>query len=80
MKAIDTLVAQKTGFKNIGNHGVINKNDNTSWYQYHITTICIADHTNKTVEYRNGGYNTRSTNQAINCYRKHFADYKEVTK
>lgn len=80
MKAIDELVNTCTGFKNVGNHSVINKKDNTSWYSYHNHIICIANHTDKTVEFSTCGLDTRSTNRAINCYRKHYADYMEVTQ
>lgn len=73
MKSGEKLIASaKLGReKTIGNHSL--KIAFNSWFfYYHNTAICIYNTVTKVVQYKNGGWNTTSTNRAINSYKEYF--------
>lgn len=77
LKAIEKLV------KGISTHeGNHHSEDcgNIVKYYYFNTAICTQDIKSQTFAIDNGGYNTQSTNRAINDYRRWFTqhDYIEV--
>ena len=78
LKAVETLLNSEVS-KKLGNHQVEIKSD-IKYFIYHSTVICKVNTKNKTFIINNGGYNTSSTNRAINDYRRHFSSigYEEV--
>lgn len=68
-KNVESLIygAKRTS----GNHHVEYTNGHRKFY-YYATCICDADDQNNIVTIDNGGYNTRSTNVAINGYIEYF--------
>lgn len=81
-------LAGATKNKTVGNHFVTvgkqtykgNKVDRV--FSYHFTPICFVDDKNKKFWLDKGGYDTRSTNSAIDKYRAIFTEkgYTNVNK
>lgn len=74
MTTVDKLIiAANEGkkFKKLGNHRM-EQNDKFIKFIYWSTTICQVDKTTNAVSYNNGGWDTSSTNRAINAYKKYF--------
>lgn len=83
MKAIDKIL-KENGNLRVGNHRIEwtfnDAGHEIANYYYHDTIICQVNTNQCTVSYDNGGYDTRSTNTAINCYKRYFKDYAEVSR
>lgn len=79
MKTVEKLTNEVRN-KKLGNHRVEFTPSGRREFIYHWTAICIVDDRTKTFVTNNGGWNTQSTNRAINAYRRHFESlgYREV--
>lgn len=83
LKAIVNLF--ETNKKVIGNHSRDGWNDTTghvSRFKYHNNVICIIEWNNRTCILTNCGWNTPSTNRALNDYKRyvstHFPDMEII--
>ena len=83
LKAIVNLF--ETNKKVIGNHSRDGWNDSTghvSRFKYHNNVICIIEWNNRTCILTNCGWNTPSTNRALNDYKRyvstHFPDMEII--
>ena len=83
LKAIVNLF--ETNKKVIGNHSRDGWNDATghvSRFKYHNNVICIIEWNNRTCILTNCGWNTPSTNRALNDYKRyvstHFPDMEII--
>ena len=75
LKAVENLIyAANTGRKSAkqGNHRMERASDGRIWYYYHSTAICTVK--DGVAKYDNGGWNTSSTNRAINSYRAYYGE------
>lgn len=68
-KCIEAMAIGKDSFKT-GNHRAERFSDGTIAYYYHDTAICVVSEGK--AHYDNGGWNTSSTNRAINSYRQYY--------
>lgn len=77
--AIRTLTESNTA-KRVGNHAVTISRDGCKHFIYHATEICTVDPVARNFTTDNGGWNTQSTNRAINDYRRYYTamGYTEV--
>lgn len=77
LKSIIKLVNKES--KKIGNHRCESFGDIVE-YIYHQTCICRVNKHTREFSVQNGGYNTSSTNRAINDYSRFFQSngYKRV--
>lgn len=80
MKTVEYLVKADSRTKR-GNHEVRFVELNCRQFIYFWTCICEVDDSNMTFTTNNGGYDTQSTNRAINAYVRHFENqgYKNIT-
>lgn len=83
LKAIVNLF--ETNRKVIGNHSRDGWNDSTGHvtrFKYHNNAICIIEWNNRTCILTNCGWNTPSTNRALNDYKRyvsaHFPDIEII--
>lgn len=83
LKAIVNLF--ETNKKVIGNHSRDGWNDTTGHvtrFKYHNNVICIIEWNNRTCILTNCGWNTPSTNRALNDYKRyvstHFPDMEII--
>lgn len=83
LKAIVNLF--ETNKKVIGNHSRDGWNDTTGHvtrFKYHNNVICVIEWNNKTCILTNCGWNTPSTNRALNDYKRyvstHFPDIEII--
>lgn len=67
LKCVEQLVESTSNHKRIGNHCKKENNQKIAYF-YHETPIITIWKDDQTLEIRNGGWNTRSTNYAIKCY------------
>jgi len=72
MKTMENLIKAKGNMK-LGNHKK-EVNGNTTKYIYYWTAIVTVDEKEMTYITDNGGYGTRSTNAAINDYKRKLND------
>ena len=74
LKAVETLVNANNN-KKVGNHAMyFSQNYEVQYFTYHGNIICTVDWKNKTVRLTNCGWNTTSTNRALNDYKRWFSD------
>lgn len=74
LKAVETLVMAHNN-KKVGNHATyFSQNCEVQYFTYHGNIICTVDWRNKTVRLSNCGWNTSSTNRALNDYKRYFSD------
>lgn len=78
MKTIDLLWKERNC--KAGNHKLEISNNGIKNLIYYWTTICKVNPSLKVFATDNGGYNTSSTNRAINAYSREllWEGYKEV--
>ena len=83
LKAIVNLF--ETNKKVIGNHSRDGWNDTTGHvtrFKYHNNVICVIEWNNRTCILTNCGWNTPSTNRALNDYKRyvstHFPDMEII--
>jgi hypothetical protein len=81
MRTYAEKLTSATSYMKCGNHKVIFTETGREFI-YWSTAICVVNDVEKTFYTDNGGYNTSSTNRAINQYRCYFTErgYKEVGK
>lgn len=70
LKAVESLISHER--TKVGNHSRDFIGTYTEKFTYHWTSICVVNHNNCTFYVDNGGWNTSSTNRAINDYKRHF--------
>ena len=76
LKAVLNCVSSTKDAK-FGNHAtfysnIIANNNVVQYFTYHGNIICRVNWTRKEVLLTNAGYNTRSTNRALNDYKQYF--------
>ena len=75
LKAVLNCVSSTKDAK-FGNHATFYSNtitgDSIQYFTYHGNIICRVNWTRKEVLLTNAGYNTRSTNRALNDYKQYF--------
>ena len=76
LKAVLNCVSSTKDSK-FGNHAtfysnIIANNNVVQYFTYHGNIICRVNWTRKEVLLTNAGYNTRSTNRALNDYKQYF--------
>jgi hypothetical protein len=78
--AVKSLVSGKKN--TVGNHRREKGDNGVMNYIYHWTAICRVNDVDKLFTTDDGGWATRSTNRAINDYRRYFKDkgYTEIDK
>lgn len=70
LKAITMLVTADHD-TTMGNHKVRTRGDERR-FTYHSTVICFVNDRTRVFSTDKGGWNTHSTNRAINDYRRYF--------
>ena len=78
LKAVLNCVSSTKDAK-FGNHAtfysnIIANNNVVQYFTYHGNIICRVNWTRKEVLLTNAGYNTRSTNRALNDYKQYFTE------
>ena len=76
LKAVLNCVSSTKDSK-FGNHAtfysnIIANNNVVQYFTYHGNIICRVNWTRQEVLLTNAGYNTRSTNRALNDYKQYF--------
>ena len=67
MRTVEKLLNSNKDMK-LGNHRLEIQSDGEEWYYYHATPIVKVNRNFGRVVVDNGGWNTSSTNRAINSY------------
>lgn len=79
LKAVQKCLESSTDRK-FGNHGtwwsLPSTGDVIQYFTYHGNVICRVNWTQRTVYLTNAGWDTSSTNRALNDYKRHFSDSK----
>ena len=78
LKAVLNCVSSTKDSK-FGNHAtfysnIIANNNVVQYFTYHGNIICRVNWTRQEVLLTNAGYNTRSTNRALNDYKQYFTE------
>ena len=74
LKAVERLVLANCK-KRVGNHATyFSQNCEMQYFTYFDNIICTVDWMHKTVRLTNCGWNTSSTNRALNDYKRWFSD------
>lgn len=77
LKAVQNCIDSQTDRK-FGNHATfwsyVSTGDIVQYFTYHDNIICRVNWTRKTVQLTNAGWNTKSTNRALNDYKAYFSD------
>ena len=78
LKAVLNCVSSVKDAK-FGNHAtfysnIIANNNMVQYFTYHGNIICRVNWTRQEVLLTNAGYNTRSTNRALNDYKQYFTE------
>ena len=76
LKAVQKCIDSKTD-KKVGNHATFWTHpctgDDIQYFTYHGNVICRVNWTRKKVSLDNAGWNTSSTNRALNDYKRYFS-------
>ena len=77
LKAVLNCVSSTKDAK-FGNHGTYYSTpitgDSIQYFTYHGNIICRVNYTRKTVYLTNSGWNTSSTNRALNDYKRYYSE------
>ncbi len=79
LKTVEKLIdfgLNKTTDKKIGNHEVVvNRYNQTTSFYYFDTAIAVIDYNERLITLSQGGWNTVSTNRALNDYKRALKEY-----
>ena len=82
LKSVEKCLHSKKDLK-VGNHGtwwsLPSTGEQIQYFTYHGNVICRVNWTKHTVYLTNAGWNTSSTNRALNDYKRYFQEGWSIT-